>query len=264
MKKILLITLLLFQFHSVHAKKDEFKNYADQIKALRTIYVVTDTTIVENVEKKKFGLHLPYNQQVGIEMFANIKDFLGKGINSNFIHALSSVGLYEKENVFIYDAEDISNHIVFPVLDKNINYPMLANFKASLDYIVDRTHAWPRTRKEFKKYRSRMLKENFSGVKNLNLTENEAVLVFITAGSKVPTKKSVGEAVASTVLTLGLFTRYSISANQLNAALISHDGELLWANSYFRGGKVTKDKKQESFLRSLFKTFPIKIKKTRS
>jgi len=233
MNKLLFFTILLFNFSNIQAKKDAFKQNAEQIKALENIYVVTDTTIFEPVDKEKSGLHLPFNQQIG-------------------------VGLYQKENVYTIDAEDINQHITFPVLDERIEYPESLNFKTHLDYIVDRTHAWPRTRKEFKQYRSRMLDENYAGVKELNLSENEAVLILITAGSKVPTKKSVGEAVATTVLTLGLFTKYSISANQLNAALISHNGELLWTNSYYLKSKIHTDFKQEAFLRRLFKTFPIK------
>ena len=258
MNKLLTIVVLAFHFSAVQAKKDQFKQHAEHIKALETVYVVTDTTIFEPVDKERSGLHLPFNQQIGQNMFANLEEMLAKRINSRFTHALSAVGLYQKENVYTIDVEDINQHIIFPVLDEGVDYSESLNFKTHLDYIMGRTYAWPRTRKELKQYRSRMLEENYSAVNELNLSENEAVLILITTGSKVPTKKAVGEAVASTILTLGLFTRHSVSANQLNAALISHDGQLLWTNSYFLKSKIHTDFKQEAFLRRLFKTFPIK------
>ncbi len=261
MNKLLIVTVLVFQFSNIQAKKDQFKQHAEHIKSLENIYVVTDTTIFEPIDKEKSGLHLPFNQQIGREMFVNMEEQLLKRIGANFTHALSAVGLYMKENIYTIDAEDINQHITFPVLDERIDYSESLNFKTHLDYIVGRTYGWATTRKESKQYRSQMLDKNFSQVNELNLSENEAVLILVTTGSKVPTKKAVGEAFASTVLTLGLFTRFSVSANQLNAALISHDGQLLWTNSYYLKSKIHTDFKQEAFLRRLFKTFPVKKKK---
>jgi len=242
-------------------KKDPFAVNKEVIKSLQTIFVLTDTTLVEDMKGKQIGLNVAYNQNLGHELFANLVEYFNHSINAKLIHSLASVGLYQPENVYFPDYQDINNQIILPVLDDTILNPDADAYRQVLNPLVDRSYATVKTRKERKKYLAAMSEKDFSRIQSLALQQGEAVLLIIATGIKIPTKKSVGQAVATTILTLGFVTGWQRSANQFNAVLISHDGQLLWTDAYFRGGKVSKDKRQESFIKRLFKSFPVKPQK---
>jgi hypothetical protein len=257
------LILILISTTTVQAKKSVFDKNKSSVKSLETIYVLTDTTMIEDMPDKTVGMNLEYNQNLGKELFTNLVELFKGTLKAQFIHSISAVGLYESDNVYIPDYLDSSHKIMLPVIDESIKSPEREAFLHELNPLVDRSYAIVKTRKEKRNYLEVMSDKDFTRMQSLGLKPGEAVLLLIATGVKIPTKKSVGQAVATTILTLGLFTGWQMSANNFNAVLISHDGQLLWTNAYFKGGKVTKDKKQESFLRHLFKTFPVKLNKKR-
>ena len=263
MKFKAILILIIISTTTVQAKKSVFDKNKAFVKSLDTIYVLTDTTLIEDMPDKTVGMNLAYNQNLAKEIFTNLQDLFKGTLKAQFIHSIATVGLYQTDNVYIPDYMDSSHKIMLPVIDETIKNPEKDAFLYELDPLVDRSYAIVKTRKEKGNYLEVMADKDFTRMQRLGLKQGEAVLLLITTGVKIPTKKSVGQAVATTILTLGLFTKWQMSANNVNAVLISHDGQLLWTNAYFKGGKVTKDKKQESFLRSLFKTFPVKLNKKR-
>jgi hypothetical protein len=263
MKFKTVVILIIISTTSVQAKKSIFDKNKAAVKSLETIYVLTDTTLIEDMPDKTVGMNLEYNQNLGKELFTNLQELFKGTIKAQFIHSIATVGLYQSDNVYIPDYLDSSHKIILPVIDESINNSNKDAFLKELNPLVDRSYAIVKTRKEKRNYLEVMTDKDFTRIQRLGLKQGEAVLLLIATGVKIPTKKSVGQAVATTILTLGLFTGWQMSANNFNAVLISHDGQLLWTNAYFKGGKVTKDKKQESFLRHLFKTFPVKLEKKR-
>lgn len=263
MKIKITVIIMLFAITNVQAKKSIFSKNEATVKSLESIYVLTDTTLIEDMPDKTVGLNLEYNQKLGKELFTNLLELFKGTLKAQFIHSIATVGLYESNNVYIPDYLDSSHKIILPVIDESIKNPEKDAFLHELNPLVDRSYAIVKTRKDKKNYLETMIDKDFTRIQKLGLKQREAVLLLIATGVKIPTNKSVGQAVATTILTLGLYTGWQMSANNFNAVLISHDGQLLWSNAYFKGGKVTKDKKQESFLRHLFKTFPVKINKKR-
>lgn len=263
MKIKTILILILISTTTVHAKKSVFDKNKSAVKSLETIYVLTDTTLIEDMPDKTVGMNLEYNQNLGKELFTNLQELFKGTLKAQFIHSLATVGLYESDNVYIPDYLDSNHKIMLPVIDESIINPEKEAYLYELNPLVDRSYAIVKTRKEKRNYLEVMSDKDFTRMQRLELKPGEAVLLLIATGVKIPTKKSVGQAVATTILTLGLFTGWQMSASNFNAVLISHDGKLLWTNAYFKGGKVTKDKKQESFLRRLFKTFPVKLNKKR-
>ncbi len=263
MKIKTVLILILVSATTVHAKKSLFDKNKTLVKSLETIYVLTDTTLIEDMPDKTVGMNLEYNQNLGKELFINLMELFKGTLKTQFIHSIATVGLYESDNVYIPDYLDSSHKIMLPVIDESIKNPEKDAFLHELNPLVDRSYAIVKTRKEKRNYLEVMSDKDFTRIQRLGLRQSEAVLLLIATGVKIPTKKSIGQAVATTILTLGLYTGWQMSANNFNAVLISHDGQLLWTSAYFKGGKVTKDKKQESFLRHLFKTFPVKLKKNR-
>jgi len=258
--KILTIILMIF-LSSANAKKSHFTGNEEAIKSLQTIYVLTDTTLVEELKKNQRGLNLAYNQNLGKELFANLVKYFDGLINAELIHSVASVGLYHPENVYLPDYLDSSHKIILPVIDETIINSDVDEYIQVLNPLVDRSFAIVKSRKERKNYLDTMFEKDFTRIQRLGLQQGESVLLIIAAGTKVPTQKSVEQGIATAILTLGLFSSWEISANQFNAVLISHDGKLLWTDAYFKSGKVTKDKKQKSFIKRLFKHFPVKMNK---
>ena len=263
MKFKIILILILISTTTVQAKKIVFDKNKAAVKSLETIYVLTDTTLIEDMPDKTVAINLEYNQNLGKEFFSNLLELFKGTLKAQFIHSIASVGLYESDNVYIPDYLDSSHKIILPVIDESIKNPEKDAFLHELNPLVDRSYAIVKSRKQKRNYLEMMFDKDFTRIQRLGLKQGEAVLLLIATGVKIPTKKSVGQAVATTILTLGLYTGWQMSANNFNAVLISHDGKLLWTNAYFKGGKVTKDKKQESFLRHVFKTFPVKLKKQR-
>ena len=97
-----------------------------------------------------------------------------------------------------------------------------------------------------------------SRVKNIGLEDNEAVFILLTTGTKVPTKTTVKGAVVSTVLTLGLLTVAKVSVTNMNAVLISNNGDLLWAGKILRKAPINKEWKQTAIFKKTLKGFPNK------
>jgi hypothetical protein len=169
--------------------------------------------------------------------------------------------MYQPDNVYIPDYLDSEHKIILPVMDETIVNPDRDEYVQVLNPLVDRSFAIVRSRKERKNYLATMFDKDFTRIQRLGLKPGESVLLMMASGTKVPTQKSVEQGIATAILTLGLFSKWEISANQFNAVLISHDGKLLWTDAYFKEGKVTKDKKQKSSIRRLFKRFPVKHNK---
>jgi hypothetical protein len=260
MKKLLIMSLLCTA-GLLSAKENAFTQYKDKVKSLKTIYVATDITVVEDMVKDTVGINLPYNQKVAKEMFANIKQLFANTLDAEFVQVTGSVGMYQPDNVYIPDYSDIDNHIVLPVLNAEIEFARKQEFIAQIDPLIDRSFANTSTKnkKAMKKYRLKMLDKDFSRIGRLGLADDEAVLMVITTGIKVPTGKSVKQAVVTGLLTLGFYSGWQNSATQLNTILISNDGTLLWAGATFKAGKPSKDRKQESLLKKIYKGFPVKL-----
>ena len=259
MKKYLIIILILNL--SIVSAKTPFDKNADKIKSLSKIHVLTDTTVLEDMKGKQLGINSEYNLLLGISLFNNLKNLLQMSIDVEFVHSISSIGLYEQDNVYIPDYRDINKHINLPVLDETIDNPLRSEFLHELNPLTDRSFDVSRHTRLHKKYQVKMLDKDFSRVQKLKLKADEAILLLITSGIKVPTSKTVGKAILTGILTLGLVSVIETSATNFNVVLLANDGTLLWAGKSLKAGKSDKDKKQLKLLRKAFKGFPIKLKK---
>lgn len=255
--KIIITCLILLSSFGVQSKK-LFKENKETIQNLEKIYVVTDITIVEDLPDNKVGINKEYNFKFGENLFKNLKNIFRGKIQSSFIHAVNSIGLYEQNNVFIPDYLDVNKKIILPSFNMKIKNKQDNSFIEVINPLVDKSFDQGRPTKMHKKYQNKMLKNDYTKIKELYLEKNEAVLIIISTGIKVPTKKSVGKAVASTILTLGLFTRIETSAINFNTVLISNEGKLLWAGKSLTTSKSSNDKKLITQLQKIFFGFPIK------
>ncbi len=261
--KLLTLCVIIFYPINGHTKR-LFKENKETIKSLSNIYVLSDTTIVEDMPNNKVGLNIEYNLNFGISLFNNLQKYFKNKVPAQLIHSVNSIGLYEQDNVYIPDYRDENNHIVLPLIDKTIKKPIIDNFLIELNPLVDRSHDVSRPTRMHNKYQKKMLEKDFDRIKRLNLNEGDAVMLLVTSGIKVPTKKTVGKAVATTLLTLGLATSIETSAINFNVVLISHDGKLLWAGKSLKTSKSISDKKLLIQLKKLFFGFPIKLEKNKS
>jgi hypothetical protein len=255
--KIIITCLILLSSFGVQSKK-LFKENKEAIENLEKIYVVTDITIVEDLPDNKVGINKEYNIKFGENLFKNLKNIFRSKIQSSLIHAVNSIGLYEQSNVFIPDSLDVNKKIMLPSFNMEMKNELDNSFIEDINPLVDKSFDQGRPTKMHKKYQKKMLENDYTKIKKLNLDKNEAVLIIISTGIKVPTKKSIGKAVASTILTLGLFTRIETSAINFNTVLISNEGKLLWAGKSLKTSKSSNDKKLIIQLQKIFFGFPIK------
>ncbi|MCF6287966.1 MAG: hypothetical protein L3J53_01855 [Proteobacteria bacterium] len=112
-----------------------------------------------------------------------------------------------------------------------------------------------------KKYQENIITKDFSSISKLNLKGDEAILVLLTTGVKVPTKTTVKGAVVSSVLTLGLFSVAKVSVTNMNLILVSNKGEILWAGKVLRQGSFGSNWKQTILFNKTLKGFPVKKQK---
>ena len=260
MTNLKLLTLCIILFLPINGNtKKLFKENKELIKSLNHIYVLSDTTIVEDMQKNKVGINIEYNFSFGVSLFKNLQKYFNNKVPAQLTHSINSIGLFEQDNVYIPDYRDENNHIILPLIDENIKKPDINFFLDELNPLVDQSYDVSRPTRMHKKYQKSMLEKDFSQLKKLNLSEGEAVLLLITSGIKVPTKKTIGKAVATTLLTLGLVTSIETSAINFNVVLISHEGKLLWAGKSLKTSKPISDKKLLIQLKKIFFGFPIKL-----
>lgn len=255
-KYLLLITLLPFIANS----KKDFQDNKSKIESLQKIYVVTDSLVTDDLKGKDMGVEVGYNYQLNKLIFRDIQKILDGQIQAELVHAASAIGLHQPDNVYVPDSLDLNNHIILPSVDESLVFERRDDFINKLDPLFERSHKVTRSFKDRKTYIPDMMEKSFERVAWLNLEEGEAVMLMITSGTKVPGKKSVGQGVATAVLTLGMFTSFQVSATQFNTVLISHEGELLWANAKFKTGKPAKNKNPENFMYSTLRKMPVKIR----
>ncbi len=259
MPKVILIVLIL-NFSIVNAKSP-FDSHKNQIKSLNTIYVLTDTMVVDDMKGSDVGLETEYNFILGRKLFKNLEYLLESSISADFVHIINSVGLYEKDNVYLLDTKDLATKIILPQIDEEVKIENQESFLKELNPLADRSFDMTRPSRMHKKYQIKMLDKDFSRISRVGLHEGEAVLMLLTSGIKVPGKKTAGKAALVGLLTLGMYVPIEMSATNFNVVLFDHKGQLLWAGKSLKAGKGDKDKKQLKLLKKSFKGFPLKLKK---
>ncbi len=254
--KIIILLITIFNT-SISSSKSLFTNKTNEIKALKSIYVVTDTTMVELISKSKYGLNEDYNLKLGKQLFNVIEKTLKNKTNADFTHSLNTIGLKNQENVYFLDYKDHSKKLYLPLIDKENLFPKSEQFLIETNQIADK--AYDSSNPSFgmhKKYQKKMLKNQFLTIKKLGLEDGEAVLILLTSGVKVPTKTTIKGAVVSSILTLGMLTIAKVSVTNMNILLISNKGELIWAGKVLRQGTFGSNWKQTLLFKKTLKGFP--------
>lgn len=259
MSKIFVVFLLLISSVSF-AKKEYFEKNKSTIESLSKIYVMTDSMIVDDLKGSDVGVEVEYNYQLNELIFSDTKKILDGQVKAELVHAASAIGLHEADNVYVPDSLDLNNKIILPVVNESIGIDRRDEFIQKLDPLFERSHKITQSFKERRNYAPDMKEKSFERVSWLNLQEDEAVLMIIASGLKVPGKKSAGQGIATAVLTLGMFVSFEVSITQFNLVLVNHDGELLWANAKYKQGKPAKKNKPENFMYSALRTMPVKIR----
>jgi len=262
--KTLIHTIILLSFLSTSIAKSPFDTHKEKIKSLKNIYVLTDTLVVDDMKGQQIGLTTEYNYILGQKLFKNLKTLLASSLNANFIHVANTVGLYEQDNVYLEDSLDLNHKIILPKIDPSVSFTRQDDFLNQLNPLADRSFDMSRPTKMHKKYQARMLDKDFSRISRLNLDKDDAVLMLLTSGIKVPGKKTAGKAALVGILTLGMVLAIETSATNFNVVLMASDGTLLWAGKSLKAGKGDKDKKLLKLLKKSFKNFPIKLPKVKS
>lgn len=239
--------------------KSPYDNTKSELKSLETIFVITDTTLIEQISKQDYGLNKEYNFEEGKLLFKIIQKTLSKKLNAEFKHSLNTIGLKSADNTYILDSTNPKLRLFLPVIENYIEDSSMQELINIINPIADTSY--DSSQPSFgmhKKYQNMMLKSDFSSIKNLKIKENEAVLLLMTSGVKVPTKTSVKGAVATSILTLGLLSVAKVSVTNMNLLLISHDGKLLWSGKVIKKGVLGKEWMQTILFKKTLKKFPIK------
>lgn len=255
------VILIVITFESA-AKKPSFKKNKEAIGGIKTIYVVTDSMLMEHYSKQDVGVDQSFNNDLGIQVFKATKDLLSKQIKAEFVHAASAVGLYPEGNLFTVDTRDPQNQIILPAVDESIGIESKMEVIEKIEPLFERMHRFPDTYKKNRTYLPDLVNKSYERVGWLNLNSDEAVLMITVSGLRKKPAGSTGKTVASAVLTLGMGVYIELAIKYFNAALVNADGQLLWAGVSKTGYDFTEYKLKET-LYKMYKSLPYKIKRPR-
>lgn len=256
-----LVVLLLTSF-VVEAKKVSFKSNKKAIEAIKTVYVVTDSMLMEHYNKNDVGLDPEFNFDIGKQVFKSTKAYLAKHFDAKFIHAGSAVGLYPEGLVYVMDANETDQQINLPAYDKTVGMidekQMIEIEK--IEPLFERMHRMPETYKEKKAFVPDMLEKSYERVQWLNLQPDEAVLMVSATGLRKRPKGSTGKTVAAAVLTLGMGLYIELAPKYFHAGLVDAQGKLLWVGRTDTTKGISQQQIRDSLFK-MYKTLPFKIKR---
>jgi hypothetical protein len=236
-----LVTGLAFSYCAPQTPLAFYPDFSTQKEAIESVTLFGDIVVLRDIKGNQDLVSLVENRELW-KLFKDVfrEELQRKGYNIER-SLLTSMGLLMEETRRMKVERTLEDREL-KIQDLTVANPPFfidEQFKSNPE-LMDKLEALYGVLDKFRKYRgdANMIIDEATSLQQG--IKGEALFIVFIAGRNVPLTKQIGQALISSIATLGTFYIYDTSGLFYNLYVITpHNGELIWADyNYMKGGNV--------------------------
>lgn len=236
---------------------DTFSNFDIDKSKVSKIYLIVDCFVLDDVSGQNHAIDVEYNGNICTQLSLSTIREISRKTDIEIMPMTVTTGLQAGIGKYIGATEDEKGPINLPVYFSEAKLD--PNYENIFSFVAEKLNVLIYGFEHREKYVKSLTKVNYPDMKRIVFKDNSLVMFVLMDGVRVPTDKSVGQGVATTLLTFGMVTAFEHSITSAKAILLNSDGYPVWGDAASKREAVETNNEVISLASSLFRYFPVSV-----